>query len=294
MLLTNDNYPRKLSVNFRKLDVSACRAYLHDKGIHIPNGMTPQDCAIATARHFSDYYNPGDEGSVLRRFVKRLYKRDFISISTSRKSKRNSLKRDRAAEKRKRTGRLSNYAKHHNETEDNEEEEDDDENDDQSQRYCICKGFSYGEMIGCDNENCPHGEWFHLRCVGLTIATKPSGKQKWYCPRCAADMETKKLAQKSKPKRKSKAATQKLYREIVDNVFKRIAEGLPTKSGGAHPTIKDVWEITKKQFYSKLGWDSPSDGRRSVSWKNHIKKILLDRERFEEVGSDPVSYRKIK
>ncbi|XP_074605660.1 inhibitor of growth protein 5 isoform X1 [Brevipalpus obovatus] len=45
--------------------------------------------------------------------------------------------------------------------------------------YCVCHQVSYGEMIGCDNPDCPI-EWFHFACVGLT--TKPKGK--WYCSKC--------------------------------------------------------------------------------------------------------------
>jgi len=45
--------------------------------------------------------------------------------------------------------------------------------------YCLCQQVSYGEMIGCDNQDCPI-EWFHFGCMGL--ATKPKGK--WYCPKC--------------------------------------------------------------------------------------------------------------
>jgi hypothetical protein len=52
--------------------------------------------------------------------------------------------------------------------------------------YCLCHQVSYGEMIGCDNNDCPI-EWFHFVCVGLT--TKPKGK--WYCPRCSADKKKK-------------------------------------------------------------------------------------------------------
>lgn len=48
--------------------------------------------------------------------------------------------------------------------------------------YCLCVQVSYGEMIGCDNEECPI-EWFHFSCVGLT--TKPKGK--WFCPKCRGD-----------------------------------------------------------------------------------------------------------
>jgi len=52
--------------------------------------------------------------------------------------------------------------------------------------YCVCHQVSYGEMIGCDNLECPI-EWFHFGCVGLTA--KPKGK--WFCPRCSTDRKKK-------------------------------------------------------------------------------------------------------
>ncbi|XP_046668253.1 inhibitor of growth protein 5 [Homalodisca vitripennis] len=52
--------------------------------------------------------------------------------------------------------------------------------------YCLCHQVSYGEMIGCDNPDCPI-EWFHFACVGLV--TKPKGK--WFCPKCIADRKKK-------------------------------------------------------------------------------------------------------
>lgn len=48
--------------------------------------------------------------------------------------------------------------------------------------YCICQQVSYGEMVACDNRDCPI-EWFHFDCVGLV--TKPRGQ--WYCPQCTAE-----------------------------------------------------------------------------------------------------------
>ncbi|XP_064633598.1 inhibitor of growth protein 3-like [Lineus longissimus] len=51
-------------------------------------------------------------------------------------------------------------------------------------RYCVCNQVSYGDMVGCDNDDCPI-EWFHYGCVGLTQA--PKGK--WYCPQCLAAMK---------------------------------------------------------------------------------------------------------
>ncbi|NWU16627.1 ING5 protein, partial [Cephalopterus ornatus] len=53
--------------------------------------------------------------------------------------------------------------------------------------YCLCHQVSYGEMIGCDNPDCPI-EWFHFACVDLT--TKPKGK--WFCPRCVQERKKKK------------------------------------------------------------------------------------------------------
>merc|ERR1712080_336812 len=46
--------------------------------------------------------------------------------------------------------------------------------------YCLCQQVSYGEMIGCDNQDCPI-EWFHFGCMGLQ--SRPKGR--WYCPKCS-------------------------------------------------------------------------------------------------------------
>lgn len=51
--------------------------------------------------------------------------------------------------------------------------------------YCFCRKVSYGEMIGCDNDECKY-EWFHLDCVGLS---KPL-PQVWYCSDCQARMRS--------------------------------------------------------------------------------------------------------
>ncbi|GIY25273.1 inhibitor of growth protein 5 [Caerostris darwini] len=52
--------------------------------------------------------------------------------------------------------------------------------------YCFCHQVSYGEMIGCDNGDCPI-EWFHFSCVGLS--NKPKGK--WFCSNCAMERKKK-------------------------------------------------------------------------------------------------------
>lgn len=56
-----------------------------------------------------------------------------------------------------------------------------------------------GEMVGCDNPNCSHGEWFHLACVGLKV---PPGENKdWFCPNCRKEIENEKKEKKKSRKR---------------------------------------------------------------------------------------------
>ncbi|WVQ95037.1 hypothetical protein IAU59_002129 [Kwoniella sp. CBS 9459] len=50
-------------------------------------------------------------------------------------------------------------------------------------RYCYCNQVSYGQMVGCDNDECPI-EWFHIACTGLQ--QPPTGK--WYCTICQPKM----------------------------------------------------------------------------------------------------------
>jgi inhibitor of growth protein 3 len=55
---------------------------------------------------------------------------------------------------------------------------DDDEAGD-DKKYCLCQNVSFGDMVACDNADCPY-EWFHWDCVGLK--SEPNGT--WYCPVC--------------------------------------------------------------------------------------------------------------
>ena len=56
--------------------------------------------------------------------------------------------------------------------------------------YCLCQRVSYGEMVACENDDCPY-EWFHFGCVGL----RAPPKNKWYCAECR---ELPQFAPKSK------------------------------------------------------------------------------------------------
>lgn len=57
--------------------------------------------------------------------------------------------------------------------------DDENENDDDDALYCICNKVSYGDMVGCDNDDCAK-QWFHYKCVGVT--EEPTGE--WLCPDC--------------------------------------------------------------------------------------------------------------
>ncbi|XP_026321404.1 inhibitor of growth protein 3 isoform X2 [Hyposmocoma kahamanoa] len=59
-------------------------------------------------------------------------------------------------------------------------------------RYCICNQVSYGDMVACDNQDCPY-EWFHYPCVGITAP--PKGK--WYCPQCQSNMRRNRAHRKN-------------------------------------------------------------------------------------------------
>lgn len=91
------------------------------------------------------------------------------------------------------------------EDEDDEDEDELDEEGGEDKRlYCTCQQVSYGNMVACDDGDCPF-EWFHwgkfishfifisetgidgecAACVNLT--KEPPGK--WYCPTCTQRRE---------------------------------------------------------------------------------------------------------
>lgn len=59
--------------------------------------------------------------------------------------------------------------------------------------YCFCQRVSFGEMIGCDNDDCKY-EWFHWSCVGIT--SPPKDDEIWYCPDCSPRMEKRRKKRK--------------------------------------------------------------------------------------------------
>lgn len=64
-----------------------------------------------------------------------------------------------------------------------------------NRKYCTCQRISFGDMVACDNDNCPR-EWFHWPCVGLKA--EPDGA--WFCPDCTAEREKEKAGKKKSMK----------------------------------------------------------------------------------------------
>lgn len=60
-----------------------------------------------------------------------------------------------------------------------EAEQDAEGEEDDTQVYCVCQRVSFGDMVACDNDDCPH-QWFHWGCVDL----KAEPKGEWLCPHC--------------------------------------------------------------------------------------------------------------
>ncbi|CAI2183722.1 8960_t:CDS:10, partial [Funneliformis geosporum] len=95
--------------------------------------------------------------------------------------------------------------------------------------YCTCRQVSFGEMIGCDGENCPF-EWYHIDCVGL--AAVPEGR--WYCDHCTG-MSSQKKRKRGRPaagsvSKKSKKPKKSNTLELTDT-----EESTPSYSPSSSP-----------------------------------------------------------
>lgn len=83
------------------------------------------------------------------------------------------------------------------------------------QRYCFCNNVSYGDMIGCDDDDCER-EWFHLGCVGLS--KPPQGT--WYCDAC---LERRSQQARNKAKRGARPGRAAASPDIVSAPPRRLA-----------------------------------------------------------------------
>eukprot|EP00752_Nemacystus_decipiens_P011288 g10031.t1 len=80
--------------------------------------------------------------------------------------------------------------------------------------YCVCRQVGWGDMIGCDNEDCEHGEWFHYKCVGLEQVDEEQ-QQFWLCPGCSADKREREKKEQLEMKAVPKTTPVKLAADAV-------------------------------------------------------------------------------
>lgn len=127
--------------------------------------------------------------------------------------------------------------------------EGDDDVDPNEPVYCTCQRVSYGQMVGCDNEDCRF-EWFHLDCVGLVAP--PTGN--WLCPDCcnekelayqgavAAPSAESAQEQADEEKKPSRADAQKS--ENRENEIKGANEGMAVHEGEDGKLIGEGGELS--------------------------------------------------
>jgi hypothetical protein len=88
---------------------------------------------------------------------------------------------DEEAEEKKKKKNVEDDEDEEEDEVDGDEEVDEDVEVDEH-LYCVCHKREPDMMVACDTEQCPHGEWFHLGCVGLT--TPPPEGSPWFCKEC--------------------------------------------------------------------------------------------------------------
>jgi len=134
----------------------------------------------------------GDQKSIQEKTPSTLIDENYFPISNSKKKSENfsvSEKNDKILKKKKASKRkiydkdemnslnneinnlsVNNFEGNFNNANDNIFEQELNE-----PLYCHCNQVSFGDMIKCDNPNCPK-EWFHYECVKITIPP-----EKWFC-----------------------------------------------------------------------------------------------------------------
>jgi len=275
-----ETYPQQMTMNFRKLNVDACRKYLRHYHINTRPDCSANEFRVAVARHF-DQTLEVDEAETIRNFCKHLSQKEpdarSKTRSTRRPSKRQTGRKQKLDEeeedsmtvkKRRRVEKGGkSVAKRSNSEEEDKEEE-------PEEVYCICRGRSYGKMIACENPDC-RMKWFHFACVNLTPSTKPTGK--WFCPECAKNRSSK---------RASRVVTneQKTYKNMIENALQKLAK---KKKGRAEGTFREICSMIEKHHWRSLNWKSESDIRKTPIWRSSVRKILLSNELFSRTEFNP-------
>ncbi|KAK3329338.1 inhibitor of growth proteins N-terminal histone-binding-domain-containing protein [Apodospora peruviana] len=125
-----------------------------------------------------------DSGSADESDAGRTGGRNTPQLSRSGSNQATSQNKEGSHDREPGSGGGPRSAKREDDDDDAMDLDDDEAGDDK--KYCMCQNVSFGDMVACDNDDCPF-EWFHWSCVGLK--SEPNGK--WFCPVCTENLKKK-------------------------------------------------------------------------------------------------------
>ncbi len=261
-----DRYPRNIAADFRHLSASSLRKVCrHFKlEVNADGSSSKPELSRMVARHFEKEFEL-KEDVILQNFVK--YTNDFANAHRSQgsrvhkrygtRSARNSVNGDDSDESRS-TGAATPMG-----------------HSDQPV-YCICKRVSYGEMIGCDNDDCLI-EWFHIGCVGV----KPGSikGQIWYCSDCRLSKAKEEEANAKAAAEAAAAADSAGKKGTKKGVKKEASKAISVNATGVGTGTNGTGSATnkrKKPSSATNGNSAGSNGVEKPTSRGNNKKARTD------------------
>ncbi|GBG29645.1 Inhibitor of growth protein 3 [Hondaea fermentalgiana] len=283
-----DRYPRSVRADFR-----ACE-YAKRYSLDVRDGSSTTELASIVGRHYASHLDVAED-EVIHRFVK--YTHNY--------QEEMNQKRIRREKEARRRGARSTFG--------GRQYESDTESTEQPKLYCVCNRPSFGEMIGCDDDDCKI-EWFHVGCVDVTPDALSTGA-KWYCPSCRAKRADERAAEMAKARAKQR---KELEVEPVKHLVRPSSASSSTTSGAASVTqdadtisptgsakggityaamigfalegldgqtgtFRAICDRIEERFADNLNWKPESENRRTPVWKSSVRKILISHNRFRRI-----------
>lgn len=165
---------------------ASLRKYAKKYGIEVHEGSTATQLASLVGRHYARHLDV-TEDEVISRFVK-------FTHNYQEEMQQKRVRREK--ESRRRVARSTFGSRQYDSDTDSNE---------QPKLYCICNRPSFGEMVGCDDDDCKI-EWFHVGCVDVSPDALSTGA-KWYCPTCRAKRADERATDSARTRAKRKFTT---------------------------------------------------------------------------------------
>ena len=135
---------------------------------------------------------------------------------------------------------------------------------------CVSLDDEDEPMVGCDNNECRHGAWFHFKCVG--VRKVPPKDSKWSCPGCIAET-----------KQRSAAGDEKMP-EGSDNDVDNGNDGSSTdNSTGDDAATAGAARARCSSSMGSRGSDQSSDGRSSLVSATATSTMASSRRRRKRI-----------